>query len=262
MTLFTTQLTSQLRAVRPPTACGAGAPTLVVVAHGSRDPEARRTVGRLVDRVRRMRPGVRVELGHIELNGPLLGDTLAGLPEGERAVLVPLLFGRGHHVLHDIPRAVEAAPHVRATVAGPLGPHPLLAEALRDRLAEAGALGADGVVLAAAGSRAPESVAAAARMADRLSARLGGVPVRAAFASAARPTVPEAIRALRAGGARRIALASYFTAPGHFARTTASHPELTWSSAPLGPHPALARLLLKRYDATLGASAPYAPVPL
>ncbi|MGO4754652.1 sirohydrochlorin chelatase, partial [Streptomyces sp. 2MCAF27] len=126
MTRITAQLGSQLGGLtlggrrRPP--------TLVAVAHGSRDPEALRTVTALVDRVRALRPDLPVRLGHVELNDPLLADTLAEL-RGE-AVLVPLLLGRGHHIKRDLPDAVAAAPHLSVRMAAPLGPHPLLAEAL------------------------------------------------------------------------------------------------------------------------------------
>ncbi|MFE5395524.1 sirohydrochlorin chelatase [Streptomyces sp. NPDC056568] len=225
-----------------------GWPALVVVAHGSRDPRALSTVRALLDRVRALRPGLPVRLGHIELNAPLLPDTLAALGDGE-AVLVPLLFSRGHHVGHDIPESAAASP-ARTRVAAPLGPHPLLVDALHDRLTEAGwpaAAGPDhAVVLASAGSRAPDSRADTDRIAALLAARLG-VPVRPAYASAASPTVPDAVRALTARGHSRVAVASCFTAPGRFATECAA--AAPWiASAPLGTHPALARLLLHRYD--------------
>ncbi|MGR8010666.1 sirohydrochlorin chelatase [Streptomyces hypolithicus] len=232
-------------------------PPLVAVAHGSRDPAALRTVTALLERVRELRPGLDVRLGHIELNEPLLTDTLAHLAPGA-AVLVPLLFGRGHHVKHDLPQAAATAPHLRTRIAAPLGPHPLLVEALYDRLTEAGWHDGDcahpgsGVVLAAAGSRDPESAADTRRTAAMLSERLGGVPVVAAYASAAAPTVTEAVRALAARGRHRAAVASHFTAPGRFAtQTAAAAPGI--AAKPLGTHPALARLLLLRYDQALAA---------
>ncbi|MFB7589941.1 sirohydrochlorin chelatase [Streptomyces sp. NPDC056169] len=230
------------------------APTLVAVGHGSRDPRARAALSRLLDRVRELRPGLDVRLAHIELNAPLLDDTLAGLAaEGRDAVLVPLLFAPGHHVTHDLPAALAAAPGLRARVAEPLGAHPLLVEALADRLAEAGwspgdgASRATGVVLASAGSRDPRSGAEIRRIAALLGERLGGVPVLPAYASAAAPTVPEAVRALASRGRHRVAVASCFTAPGLFATRAAAH--APWiAAAPLGAHPALARLVLLRYD--------------
>ncbi|MEV7424421.1 sirohydrochlorin chelatase [Streptomyces sp. NPDC091212] len=245
-------------------------PALVVVAHGSRDPRTLRTVTTLLDRVRELRPGLDVRLGHIEINAPALPDTLAALGSG-RAVLVPLLLSRGVHIKRDLPAfAAAAAPRLETRIAAPLGPHPLLVEALYERLVEAGwptdgashdlphdlprLPGDAGVVLAAAGSRDPESAADTRHTAALLSERLGGVLVVPAYASAASPTVPEALRALAARGRHRTAVASYFTAPGHFAaRSAAAAPWI--AAAPLGAHPALARLLLLRYEAAL-ASAP------
>ncbi|MEU2978057.1 sirohydrochlorin chelatase [Streptomyces hirsutus] len=245
-------------------------PALVVVAHGSRDPRAPSTVRALLERVRALRPGLPVHLGHIELNEPFLTDTLAGLhARGTgRAVLVPLLFGRGHHVKQDIPGTAAASP-LPTRVAAPLGPHPLLVDALQARLTEAGwHTPADGatrrasaVVLAAAGSRDPESRADTARTAELLAQRLG-VPVVPAYASAAAPTVPEALRALAGRGRHRVAVASCFTAPGRFAtECAAASPWIT--AAPLGTHPALARLLLHRYHQarTAPTPAPTSPAP-
>ncbi|MBY8869475.1 sirohydrochlorin chelatase [Streptomyces sennicomposti] len=252
-------------------------PALVLVAHGSRDPRARVTVDALMERVRRLRPALTVRLGHIELNEPLLPDTLARLsPTGTTgtaaeseartaaeseapaaAVLVPLLFSPGHHVKHDIPETAANAP-VRARVAAPLGPHPLLVDALCARLAEAGwrtprdeaTRRVSAVVLAAAGSRDPDSAAGTRRTARLLAERVG-VPVVPAYASAAAPTVEAAVRALAERGRHRVAVASCFTAPGRFATECAK--AAPWiAAAPLGDHPALARLVLHRYDQALG----------
>ncbi|WP_432183768.1 sirohydrochlorin chelatase [Streptomyces tendae] len=225
-----------------------GTPALVVVAHGSRDPRALSTVRALLDRVRALRPALPVHLGHVELNEPLLPDTLAALGDAA-AVLVPLLFGRGYHVKRDIPEMAALSP-ARTRVAAPLGPHPLLVDALHARLTEAGwPTHPDpdhAVVLASAGSRDPESRADTARTAALLAARLG-VPVVPAYASAATPTVPEAVRTLRARGHRHVAVASCFTAPGRFATQCAT--QAPWiTSAPLGTHPSMAHLLLHRYD--------------
>ncbi|MGW6023019.1 sirohydrochlorin chelatase [Streptomyces sp. NPDC055099] len=261
MNRITSQLGSQLALVsldgrrRPAPRRPAPAPDLVVVAHGSRDPRALATVTALLARVRALRPGLTVRLGHIELNEPLLGDTLAEA-DGS-AVLVPLLLSRGYHVKHDIPEAAALAPHLDTHLAAPLGPHSLLVDALHERLVEAGwpaepgraGRRTGGVVLAAAGSRDPDSATDTRRTADLLAQRLG-VPVVPAYATptAAAPlSVPAAVRTLAARGRHRTAVASYFTAPGRFATQCAD--AAPWiASAPLGDHPAMAQLLLHRYD--------------
>ncbi|MGW2643492.1 sirohydrochlorin chelatase [Streptomyces sp. NPDC001393] len=246
------QLAVRLRLVSPLGHRRTAPPALVLVAHGSRDPRALETVRTLVDRVRELRPGLPVHLGHIELNAPLLPDTLAALGDAP-AVLVPLLLSRGYHVKQDIPEMAAAAP-APSRLAAPLGPHPLLVETLYDRLLEAGwptamdpvTRRSSAVVLAAAGSRDPDGATDTRRTARLLADRLG-VPVVPAYASAATPTVPTAVRALAARGRHRVAIASYFTAPGRFATQCAQ--AAPWiAAAPLGAHPGMARLILHRYD--------------
>ncbi|MFD9002144.1 sirohydrochlorin chelatase [Streptomyces sp. NPDC059582] len=238
-------------------------PELVLAAHGSRDPRAAATVRTLLDRVRELRPGLPVHLGHIGLNEPLLSDTLAAL-RCDEAVLVPLLLGHGGPVERDITESAAGA-RVRTRVADPLGPHPLLVEALYERLVESGwrtrlseaERRGSGVVLAAAGPRDPES-AAGTRATARLLAERLGVPVVPAYACAATPDVRTAVRAMIARGRHRVAVAAYFTTPGGSA--TRSAEAAPWlASAPLGAHPALARLILHRYDHTPTTSTPTAP---
>ncbi|MGW3357437.1 sirohydrochlorin chelatase [Streptomyces bungoensis] len=255
MNSISSQVTGRLRLISPSGRRRPAPPALVLVGHGSRDPRALVTVRALMDRVRELRPALPVHLGHIELNEPLLPDTLAALGDDTAAVLVPLLLTRGYHVKRDIPEMAAAAP-VRARVAAPLGPHPLLVETLYTRLLEAGwPPAADaatrrtgGVVLASAGSRDPDSATDTRRTARLLADRLG-VPVIPAYASAAAPTVGTAVRALTARGRHRVAIASCFTAPGRFATECAR--QAPWiASDPLGAHEAMARLVLHRYDQT------------
>ncbi|MFC4062113.1 sirohydrochlorin chelatase [Planomonospora corallina] len=217
--------------------------TLVLAAHGTRSAAGEETLAGLRDAVRRARPGRRVELAYLEISSPLLADVLPALPGP--AVVVPLLLAGGYHVHLDLP-AVVAAARPDATVAPPLGPHPLLTAVLARRLAAAGLRHTDAVVLGAAGSSDPaalDDVRAAARL---LAARLSR-PVTAAFASAGSPPVAGAIRALRATPAPRIALASYLLAPGFFqGRMEGSGADLV--SAPLGVDPDLAELVWRRFD--------------
>jgi sirohydrochlorin ferrochelatase len=224
-------------------------PTLLAVAHGTREAEGVATTEALVARVRALRPELRVERCFLDLVAPSLPEALAGL-RGE-VVLVPLLLGAGYHVRVDIPAALAEAPHLRARVARALGPDPLLAEALTDRLGEAGwrtRSRPGALVLAAAGSTDPaanaDTVAMAALLRDRLP---GGSAVVPAYLCAAGPTPAEAVAALRAQGHERVAVAEYLLGPGFFARRAARSGACV-TSAPLGAHDALARLVTLRYD--------------
>jgi sirohydrochlorin ferrochelatase len=164
-------------------------------------------------------------------------------------VLVPLLLSSGYHDRVDLPAAIAAARPgtARAPV---LGPDPLLAVALADRLRAAGRRPGDAVVLAAAGSSDPTAVEAVRTQADLLAAELGS-DVGIGFGSAAEPDVPAAVRAARAAGAERVAVAPYLLAPGHFTdRLAEAGADVV--AEPLGPHPAVVALILRRAASTQG----------
>ncbi len=187
-------------------------PTLVAVAHGSRDPAARETIVALAREVVRFAPVIDVRVAFIQHAEPSLDDELSAA--GVNAVVVPLLLSTGYHLSTDIAGAASAA---GARVAGPLGPDTLLVTALAGRLAEAGVPDGTPVVLAAAGSADPAAQRDADRQAELLAEWLE-VPVTAAFLSAAAPTVPEAVAALAGRTGQDVAIATYLLAPGAFPR--------------------------------------------
>ena len=237
---------------------------LVLVAHGSRDPRAavaNRALARAV--------GAHAHVAFLDHDGPRPADVLLDLQAAgaRRATVVPLLLTAAYHGRVDVPAAVwaaqEAGLRMPVTVADVLGPvdgvtDPLLLAALCRRLAAADAAARvwapahrslDGVVLAAAGTRDAAARETVRAVADALGARLGGVPCRVAYASAAGPTGAEAVRALRDEGARRVGVASYFLAPGvlHEAVVTdARHAGAAVVAEPLGGAGELARLVLAR----------------
>jgi sirohydrochlorin ferrochelatase len=76
-------------------------------------------------------------------------------------------------------------------------------------------------------------------------------PVVAAFASAARPTVDEAVAFLAGLTGQPVAVAAYLLAPGLF------HNRLRlgagrWVTAPIGDHPVAADLILGSFRAAAG----------
>ncbi|MGW2013866.1 sirohydrochlorin chelatase [Streptomyces sp. NPDC001927] len=105
-----------------------------------------------------------------------------------------------------------------------------------------------GVVLASAGSTDPEAIAAIAETARELR-RTGWCSVRPAFASASLPRTEDAVRAMRADGVRRVAVAPYVIAPGRLPdRIAAGAAEADVLADVLGASEELARLLIRRYD--------------
>ncbi|MCX4528734.1 MULTISPECIES: sirohydrochlorin chelatase [unclassified Streptomyces] len=237
------------------------APALLVIAHGSRDPRHAATVHALTRRVRALRPGLRVETAYLDFNAPRVDQVLAALyADGVRDVVaLPLLLTRAFHAKADIPAALSEAtvrhPGLAVRVAEVLGPSPLLVSALERRLSEAGLVPADrattGVVLASAGSTDPEAIAVIAEIA-REWRHTGWCAVRPAFASASLPRTEDAVRALRAEGVRRIAVAPYVIAPGRLPDRIAAGAAAGGADIVadvLGAAPELARLLLRRFDA-------------
>ncbi|NGN66222.1 sirohydrochlorin chelatase [Streptomyces sp. A7024] len=234
-------------------------PALVLIAHGSRDPRHAATVHELMAGVRALCPQVRAEVGFLDFDTPSVPETLARLAADgvTEAVAVPLLLTRAFHAKSDIPAALaEAAvrhPELRVRQAAVLGPSPLLRTALERRLYEAGLTAADrpatGVVLASAGSTDPEAIAVIASVA-REWRRTGWCAVRPAFASASLPRTEDAVRALRADGVRRVAVAPYVIAPGRLPdRIAAGAADADVLADVLGAAPELADLVVRRYGA-------------
>ncbi|MEU9799733.1 sirohydrochlorin chelatase [Streptomyces sp. NPDC051000] len=243
------------------------APALLVIAHGSRDPRHAATVHALTRRARSLRPGLRVETAYLDFNAPRVDQVLSRLyASGVRDVVaLPLLLTRAFHAKTDVPAVLSEAcvrlPGLAVRVADVLGPSPLLTAALERRLLEAGLTPADradtAVVLASAGSSDPEAIAVIAEIA-REWRHTGWCAVRPAFASAALPRTEDAVRALRAEGVRRVAVAPYVIAPGRLPDRIAAGAEAAGADVladVLGAAPEVARLLLRRYDAAAPATA-------
>ncbi len=221
-----------------------------MVAHGSRDPRSAATISALAGVVRARRPELDVRVAFLDLSAPRVGDVLAGLTD---ATIVPLLLGRAYHADVDLPNLVHEAvtrrPRLSVTVADVLGPDPLLERAARRRLRESGVDTRDpalGIVVAAAGSSQRRSTDAVHEVARRWPLAC------AAFAASAEPTVASAVASLRAAGAERLAVASWFLAPGRLPdrieeQVRAVAPDAVLAP-PLGPAPEVADLVLRRYD--------------
>jgi sirohydrochlorin ferrochelatase len=222
---------------------------LVACAHGTRNPTGRRLIGELALAARALRPGLRTTAAFVDVQPPTVVDVVAGLAaDGTPAVVVPLLLSGGYHVHVDIAGAVAA--HPSAVAARPLGPDPRLVAVLSDRLLAAGTDPRDpdtAIVLAAAGSSDPRSVADVEDTADRLQHDWAG-PVTPGYGSAARPAVADAVATARQAGAQRVVVAAYLLAPGHFAdKLQGTGADAV--TAPLLPDERIVAVLLDRYDA-------------
>jgi sirohydrochlorin ferrochelatase len=236
---------------------------VTLTAHGSRDPRAARATEALTRAVAVRHPGWEVRASYLDHAGPRPREVLATFAEAghRRAVLVPLLLTSAYHGRVDVPGEITAAraehPGLAVSQAEVLGPVDgrvpgLLLDALVSRL---GPVAADALVMAAAGTRNAAARATVEQAAAALSARLS-VPCRVAYASASPPLSGDVVRDLRGAGYERVALVSYFLAPGLLWDSTVASAREAGVSAvgePLTDIPALAELVAGR---VLDASAP------
>ncbi|HEX4225143.1 MAG TPA: sirohydrochlorin chelatase [Pseudonocardiaceae bacterium] len=218
--------------------------SLVIVAHGTRDPAGALVAARLVSAVRAQLPGVRVELAFADVRGPTVAEVVTEL--AGPVVVLPAFLAAGYHVRVDLP--AQLAPFPDAIVTEPLGPARAMVAAVHDRLVWAGYRPGDRVVLAAAGSSDQQAIADVRRAALRLAARLD-TEVHIGYCATARPSLPQAIAGARGG---RVAVASWLLAPGLFHRAAvAAGADLV--ADPIGAHPSVVDLIANRYRATCAA---------
>lgn len=210
-------------------------------------------------------PGAEVRVGYLEgsvqrLTDAMVFDHAPSSATALQGVVVPLLAGPKPGIDDTIEELIgqAAAPLL---LADHLGPHPLLAEALHARLAEAGLAresrarglsivpAANGVLVLADGS--DEAIQAAGVAAVLLAARLAAPATPASLGDLA--GVKASLNRLRAAGVSQPALAPCVIGPESDLAELTSLSDATGAphSQPLGAHPAIAQLVAIRYGAAL-----------
>jgi len=237
-------------------------PALVIAVPGSARPESEDTAIRVADQAAASCHGAEVRIGFLRGGEGSLEEALSDLPSHNglpAGVVVPLLSFPYPEVDRAIAAAVAAA-EAPFVIADHLGPHPLLAEALHGRLADAGmaraarvgrisiGTAADGVIVGTVGD--DEAVQAAEVVAVLLASRLA-TPIAAA--SLTDPgSIKDAAARLRQA-VPRVALAPCMVGPELTSGTLEAISALTSidSAPPLGSHPAVGQLVAIRYGAAL-----------
>src|SRR5262245_4518393 len=239
-------------------------PALVIAVPGSARPESEDTAIRVADQAAASCHGAEVRIGFLRGGQDSLEEVLSDLPSRNglpAGVVVPLLPFRYPQVDQAIATAVAAA-EAPFLIADPLGPHPLLAEALHARLADVGLAraarvsrisivtetAADGVIVGAVGGE--EAVQAAEVVAVLLASRLT-TPVAAASLNDP-GSIKDAAARLRQA-VPRVALAPCMVGPELTSGTLEAIATLTGCDCapPLGSHPAVGKLVAIRYGAAL-----------
>jgi sirohydrochlorin ferrochelatase len=214
-------------------------PPLLAAAHGTRSTVGAATVRALISQVRELRPALEVDVGYLDVQQPRLAARLDALREA--LVVVPLLLSAGYHVTDDIPSTAAD----RAHIARHLGPDPAITRVLVSRLAAA-AGGDDADVVALVGS--PSTRASAGRDLAAAAADLA--------AAIGRPVHPLTVGDSLTARPGRIAVATYLLSEGYFFDALRADAAAAGAvvSEPLGAHPAIAALILQRYDEALASN--------
>lgn len=106
---------------------------IVLVAHGSRDPEWSRPFERIAASLAQKLPAASVGLAYLE-HGPSLDEIVAALvAKGAASIrVVPVFLGQGSHVKDDLPRLVaqSSRPGVTLRLDQAIGEQPQVIEAI------------------------------------------------------------------------------------------------------------------------------------
>jgi sirohydrochlorin ferrochelatase len=236
-------------------------PALVLATPGPAGAPGTLAIAELASLSEDAHPGLPIHVAHLDD----LGTVLAGLREVPEpglpaAVVVPQTTGPDPKVDAVLRDAIGSA-ELPIELAEPLGPHPLIAEALHVRLAEAGlaradrirlltmVTAADGILVATTGGERArqEAEVTCVLLASRLAVPV--VPISLGDLASA----TEVANRLKAAGTTRLAIAPSFIGPE-------AHPEQLGALAaatgaecaqPVGAHPVLVQLIALRYAEAL-----------
>ncbi|GAA2792530.1 sirohydrochlorin chelatase [Saccharopolyspora taberi] len=212
---------------------------LLLVAHGTRDPAGPREIERIADAAAR-ELDVPVHVAYVDVIGPTVAEAMREI--GGPAVVLPAFLAAGYHVRTDLPEQLGDA---EAVVCPPLGPAPEIADAMLEQLSRAGWRPGDRVLFSAAGSsdeRALDDVGEAAQLLGRRC----GQWLRPSYVTTARPLTADCCPA-----AGRAFVAPYLLAPGLFHQRLRELP-VTGVADPIGAHPKVIDLVVRRYRAAVG----------
>lgn len=116
---------------------------LLLIAHGSRRPEANADLDHMAGVLRARGEWLHVQPAYLELCEPgiIAGGEMCVAAGAKQVVMVPYFLSAGVHVVEDLTAArdelAKRHPAVEFVLAEPLGRHPLLAEVVVERVRDA-----------------------------------------------------------------------------------------------------------------------------
>ncbi|MGD8189852.1 sirohydrochlorin chelatase [Brevibacillus ginsengisoli] len=199
---------------------------LLMVAHGSRDPEGNERVLQFIEYLKpSLDPDLLVETCFLEFVTPdiQMGIDACVRQGAEQIVVIPImLLQAGHSKIH-IPAAIDEAkkryPQLHFTYGRPIGIHPEILEICRERLEEIGEepLSPDpqtAVLLLGRGGSDPDANSDLYKISRLLWERLGYKLLEPAFIGVTDPLMAEGVDRLIKLGAKKVIILPYFLFTG------------------------------------------------
>ncbi|RMF94153.1 MAG: sirohydrochlorin chelatase [Nitrospinota bacterium] len=176
---------------------------VLLIGHGSRDPEGNQEFWQLVTRFQATTPFPIVEGSFLEFARPTIRDGIACCVArgAETITVVPGMLLAAGHVKRDIPREVQEAhrsyPAITFSLGKHLYPHPKLIELCQVRIEEASGGGENRkdtlLLVVSRGSRHPGAQADMQELTHLLGTRMGFGQAIACYLGVASPRLPEAL---------------------------------------------------------------------
>ncbi|MDT3428916.1 sirohydrochlorin cobaltochelatase [Paenibacillus forsythiae] len=248
---------------------------ILLVGHGSRDPEGNEELLEFAEMVRREAPRYKIETCFLEFEQPDIARGIASCVEqgAARVVIIPvMLFAAGHakvHIPFEMDRAKERYPGVEFAYGRPIGVHRKVMDILTSRVALAGFKTGSPELPIAQSFREPETAVLLIgrgssdgdangdffKMTRLLWEQLPVKWVENCFIGVTEPTFEDGLERVLRLGAKKIFVLPYFLFTGILikriedmtAKFAALHPDISVELAGyFGFHPKLVEALLDR----------------
>jgi precorrin-8X/cobalt-precorrin-8 methylmutase len=242
--------------------------SIVIAAHGSRDPAAVKEVEALLALMRKRAPGRNITHGFLEFTLPTIDESVRAAIEAgaECVVMLPALLLAATHAKNDMPGELAALkrdfPGVEFHFGAPMDVHPLLLRLAQQRIVEAEATSKRTLkrsdcclVVVGRGTTDPDANSEVSKLARMLEEGLGFGASYVCYAGTAEPGLAEGLRRAARLGCERVVVFPYFLFDGVLVKRIyaaadelqARHPELEVLKAGyLGAHEDVAAVFLER----------------
>jgi sirohydrochlorin cobaltochelatase len=198
---------------------------VLVIGHGSRNPDGNREFLQFVERMKKQLPNRIVEACFLELATPLIqaGIDVCVAKGATRITCVPVILFAAGHVKVEIPEQLDIArrrhPEIAIHYGGPIGIHHKIIDILQERLSETEIdLGEQdeetAILLVGRGSSDPDANGDFCKMARLLWEKSPVSILETAFMGVTQPTLEQGLDRCIRLGAERILILPYFLFTG------------------------------------------------